>query len=235
MRRFFDPSASPPLRLSGTDDPLKRRLLAQLAHLHASYSDGGLPGYVRNARRLLAESAAGTNPFDGVAPSVPAGDAFDYASPAYRAAETKGAQLAGRAGRGSLGGKVMVQTTSPEVPVLRLAARHDADGFLSEELERRESLGYPPAVALVRVYCAAESVEALDLIADTIATGLDEAGVEVLGPAPLFRLKGKERRQLVARHEDREILVTAVDRAIREVSKTAATKSVTIGTEVDAG
>ena len=96
--RFDQPSPlrSPPS--PGTDDPDKRRLLAQLAHLHASYSDGGLPGYVRNAARLLADSAAGANPFEGVTPSVPAGEAFDYASPAYRAAETRGATLAARAG-----------------------------------------------------------------------------------------------------------------------------------------
>lgn len=83
---------------SGTDDDHKRRLLTQLHHLHASYSDGGLPGYVRNAARLLAESAAGANPFEGVTARVPAGASFDYASPEYRAAETEGAAQAASAG-----------------------------------------------------------------------------------------------------------------------------------------
>lgn len=87
---------SPPS--SGTDDDAKRRLLTQLARLDASYSDGGLPGYVANAARLLADSAAGANPFEGVEARVPHGAAFDYASPAYRAAETGGATLAAHAG-----------------------------------------------------------------------------------------------------------------------------------------
>ena len=89
---------SPFPSLSGTDDASKRRLLTQLARLHASYSDRGIPGYVANASRLLAESAAGANPFEGVEARVPTGAAFDYASPAYRAAETAGATLAAHAG-----------------------------------------------------------------------------------------------------------------------------------------
>ena len=64
------------------------------------------------------------------------------------------AQLAGRAGRGARGGRVLVQTLAPDAPSIRLAARHDADGFLAGELERRRALRYPPFSTLIRVVCS---------------------------------------------------------------------------------
>ena len=144
-------------------------------------------------------------------------------------------QLAGRAGRGSREGRVLVQTTSPEAEVLQFAAAHDADGFLEKELGRRDDLGYPPALALVRVYCSSVDEMGLDLVADAIAEAVEAEGIEVLGPAPLFRLKGRERRQLVTRSADRGHLVSSVDGAIAAVAKRASSLGVVIGTEVDAG
>ena len=54
------------------------------------------------------------------------------------------AQLAGRSGRGGAEGRVLVQTCSPETRALRFASRHDSEGFVTEELKRREAFGYPP-------------------------------------------------------------------------------------------
>src|SRR6201999_1012927 len=62
-------------------------------------------------------------------------------------------QLAGRAGRGEQGGHVLVQTLAPTARVIKLAARHDSDGFLAGELERRRALGYPPFASLIRIVC----------------------------------------------------------------------------------
>ena len=61
------------------------------------------------------------------------------------------AQLAGRAGRGPEGGRVLVQTTAPDAPAIEAAARHDTEGFLAGELERRRALRYPPYADLIRV------------------------------------------------------------------------------------
>ena len=61
------------------------------------------------------------------------------------------AQLAGRSGRGEAGGEVMVQTLAPGAPSIAHAARHDAAGFLAEEIERRRALRYPPFSHLVRI------------------------------------------------------------------------------------
>ena len=77
--------------------------------------------------------------------------------PDFRAEERTFAlvtQLAGRAGRGARGGRVLVQTLAPEAPSILLAARHDADGFLAGELERRRALRYPPFSTLIRVVCS---------------------------------------------------------------------------------
>jgi primosomal protein N' (replication factor Y) (superfamily II helicase) len=64
------------------------------------------------------------------------------------------AQLAGRVGRGSEG-RVLVQTIAPEARAIAHAARHDSDGFLAGELERREALRYPPFSHLIRIVCSA--------------------------------------------------------------------------------
>jgi primosomal protein N' (replication factor Y) len=64
------------------------------------------------------------------------------------------AQLAGRVGRGAEG-RVLVQTIAPEARAIVHAARHDSDGFLAGELERRRALDYPPFSHLIRIVCSA--------------------------------------------------------------------------------
>ena len=64
------------------------------------------------------------------------------------------AQLAGRVGRGGEG-RVLVQSIAPEARSIEHAARHDSDGFLAGELQRREALRYPPFSHLIRIVCAA--------------------------------------------------------------------------------
>src|SRR3712207_2193758 len=66
------------------------------------------------------------------------------------------AQLAGRSGRGPRGGRVVVQAIDPTARALGHASRHDAEGFLGEELGRRASLSYPPFGTLIRVVCSSE-------------------------------------------------------------------------------
>ncbi|KXZ48443.1 hypothetical protein GPECTOR_28g853 [Gonium pectorale] len=80
----------------GTDDDLKRGLLAQLASLDSSYP-GGIAGYVRNARRLLQESKEGVNPYEGYVPSVPTGVRLDFAAPEFLELEAAGLREAGHA------------------------------------------------------------------------------------------------------------------------------------------
>ncbi|HZB35099.1 MAG TPA: primosomal protein N' [Gaiellaceae bacterium] len=104
-------------------------------------------------------------------------------------------QLAGRSGRDAPG-RVLVQTFQPDARPIVHAARHDVGRFLTEELERRRELDYPPFRHLVRVVASGpEAREPLTLL-EEIAGGMQD---EVLGPAPLLRLRGRHRAQLLAK------------------------------------
>jgi len=114
-------------------------------------------------------------------------------------------QLAGRSGR-EAPGRVLVQTFQPDARAIAHAARHDVAGFLAEELDRRRALGYPPFTHLVRIVVsgpeAADTMRALE----ELKAGL--AGEELLGPAPLLRLRGRHRAQLVGKTEHPRRLAT---------------------------
>ena len=92
---------------------------------------------------------------------------------------------------------MLVQTIAPSARAIIHAARHDADGFLAEELTRRRALSYPPFGSLIRIVCGAESAADAHAIAAELRGAIAPAGATVLGPAPLFKLRGKARSQLV--------------------------------------
>jgi primosomal protein N' (replication factor Y) (superfamily II helicase) len=119
-------------------------------------------------------------------------------------------QLAGRSGRDAPG-RVLVQTFQPDARSIDFAARHDVAGFLAGELERRRELGYPPFRHLVRVVVAgAEPGRAETLLAE-LKPGLPG---DVLGPAPVLRLRGKYRAQLVAKTDRPRAVASAAARLL---------------------
>jgi primosomal protein N' (replication factor Y) (superfamily II helicase) len=105
-------------------------------------------------------------------------------------------QLAGRSGRDAPG-RVLVQTFQPESRAVEHAARHDVAGFLAGELERRRALGYPPFRHLVRVLVSGPELADATRALEELRAGLSE--FELLGPAPLLRLRGRHRAQLVGK------------------------------------
>ncbi len=109
-------------------------------------------------------------------------------------------QLAGRSGRDAPG-RVLVQTFQPEARPVVHAARHDVSRFLAEELERRRALGYPPFAHLVRIVVTGPALEPVVRALDELKAGIK--GAELLGPAPLLRLRGRHRAQLVAKTDSR--------------------------------
>jgi primosomal protein N' (replication factor Y) (superfamily II helicase) len=143
------------------------------------------------------------------------------------------AQLAGRAGRGPDGGAVLVQTLAPEAPSIAHAARHDADGFLAGELGRREALRYPPFADLVRIVCASAQPGAAVAAASAVRAQLDLEDAIVLGPAPLFRLRGRERAQIVVKAGDRAAAVRAIGAAVDAVAADRAHRAVAFSVDVD--
>ena len=127
------------------------------------------------------------------------------AMPDFRAEERTFAlltQLAGRPGRpGDPRGHVLIQAWEPASRVVELAARHDVEAFLDGELERRRELGHPPFARLVRVLVAASDQEVADDVALTLAEAAEPAlpGDQLLGPAPLFRLRDRSRSHLLVK------------------------------------
>jgi primosomal protein N' (replication factor Y) len=140
------------------------------------------------------------------------------------------AQLAGRAGRGAQGGRVLVQTIAADAPSLAHAARHDSEGFLAGELKRREALRYPPYSTLIRVVCSSPEPGAAATAAQAVR---DALSVPALGPAPLFRLRGRERSQVVVKAGDRRAAIAAVDAAVREVAARRDHKAAAFSVDVD--
>jgi primosomal protein N' (replication factor Y) len=114
-------------------------------------------------------------------------------------------QLAGRSGRDAPG-KVIVQTFQPDATPLRFAARHDVAGFLSEELARRRELSYPPFSHLISIVASGSDAAAPERLLREVSRGLN--GADLLGPAPLLRLRGRHRAQLVAKTDRPRSLAT---------------------------
>ena len=105
-------------------------------------------------------------------------------------------QLAGRSGRDAPG-RVVVQTFQPDARAVAFAARHDVAGFLAGELERRRALEYPPFRHLVRIVVSGPELADAMRALEELKAGLE--GHELLGPAPLLRLRNRRRAQLVAK------------------------------------
>ncbi len=157
------------------------------------------------------------------------------------------AQLAGRSGRGSREGRVIVQALDPAARALQFAAKHDSEGFVAGELSRRELLGYPPFAQLVRVVCSSQAStsprstgappEASAAAALRTRVSEEAPDVRLLGPAPLFRLKGRDRAQLLvkapATGPERLAAVRAVRHAVEDVAGSKEHRGVAFSVDVD--
>jgi len=157
--------------------------------------------------------------------------------PDFRAEERTFAlvtQLAGRTGRGAGKGRVLVQTLAPDARSIGFATGHDSSGFVADELVRREALGYPPFASLIRVVCSAPDEALAQSTAVEIAAELGAPqGAVVLGPAPLFRLRGKARSQLVIKATERERAIAAVGGVVDRLAPPAARRGASVSVDVD--
>jgi primosomal protein N' (replication factor Y) len=143
-------------------------------------------------------------------------------------------QLAGRTGRGAdAASRVLVQTLAPEARAIGYAVRHDSDGFVADELTRREVLSYPPFASLIRVICSAPEEALAHETAAALNAALAGIDAAVLGPAPLFRLRGRWREQLVIKASARQPAIDAVGRAVDAVAPRAARRGASVSVDVD--
>jgi primosomal protein N' (replication factor Y) len=129
-------------------------------------------------------------------------------------------QVAGRAGRGDQPGEAIVQTLYPDHYSIQLACKQDYVSFYERELQFRRAMRYPPFVAIintvVRARTFAGAMDDAAEIVDRLREEADRSGVRVLGPAPapLGKLRGEYRAQLLVKGSNRkrmrELLLAAI-------------------------
>ncbi|MDF5717035.1 MAG: primosomal protein N' [Rhizonema sp. NSF051] len=110
-------------------------------------------------------------------------------------------QVAGRAGRGDDPGRVIIQTYTPEHPVIEAVKHHDYQSFTQAELEQRQALNYPPYGRLILLRLSSLSSISVENVAQSIATALEAhaSPLEILGPAPasILRVANRYRWQIL--------------------------------------
>jgi primosomal protein N' (replication factor Y) len=136
--------------------------------------------------------------------------------PDFRAAERTFqllTQVAGRAGRAALPGRVLLQTYSPDHPAIVHAVAQDFEAFAAEELPYRQALGYPPFAAMSLYRSEGDSPrEALEPLRALRARLEMVPGLRILGPmeAPVAKVKDRYRMQIVLKAASRSLLAQAM-------------------------
>jgi len=148
--------------------------------------------------------------------------------PDFRAAERTFqliTQVAGRAGRGDLAGRVLIQTYYPEHYALRHAVNQDYEGFFNQEVRYRERMAYPPFVVLASLLIRHTDLNIATNAARSVRTQLDRANSDkscrILGPAPasIARLKNEHRIQILVKGTNRKRLREVIDLGLAEVEE----------------
>ena len=130
------------------------------------------------------------------------------------------AQVSGRAGRGDAPGTVHVQTFHPGHPAILRAAEHDVAGFAASELEFRRTFFYPPFSELAAVLVSSPDRDRAEAAACEVGRALkgspESLRISGPAPAPLERLQGRWRFQVLLRAPDRRAVLAALEAALPE-------------------
>ncbi len=130
-------------------------------------------------------------------------------------------QVAGRAGRGELRGKVVIQTAFPTHYAIQHALRHDYEAFFESEIQFRRTFHYPPLTSMIAILFRGEILTDVERAALDSGKRIEQlvaplAGVRIQGPAPapLARIKGVWRYQILVRAAQRVGLRKAIEAAM---------------------
>jgi len=192
------------------DSELERRLPA-LERIRLDADSAARPGALRAALERFSSTRSvvliGTqmvakgHHFPGVEVAAVVDADAGLAFPDFRAEERTFqlvTQLAGRSGRDAPG-HVVVQTFQPDATPFTYAVRHDVAGYLAYELARREELAYPPFSHLVALVVSGPDPSDVKRALRELRGALEAQDATLLGPAPLLRLRGRHRAQLLAK------------------------------------
>ena len=138
-------------------------------------------------------------------------------------------QAAGRSGRGTERGKVIIQTFNPEHYTITNASRHKFMEFFQKEISLRKTLGYPPFVEMALIRVEGNRMDIVSRKAEEISRLMSELNsgwfkgdnkISVLGPveAPIFRLRGKYRYQILIKAKHRDALLEYLGRIKEDVN-----------------
>jgi primosomal protein N' (replication factor Y) len=155
-------------------------------------------------------------------------------------------QVAGRAGRGEVPGRVLVQTLDPDHPCLTHVRAHDYSGFYEEEIEHRREPRWPPICRLVNLRVTASTAQAAETAAHRCARAAREAAqrdpagsaeVEVLGPAPavVLRVQNRWRWQVLLRGDRVSSLRRVAKAVLMRVGRRAGAGGASLVVDVDPG
>ena len=237
-------------RLGAGTERLEEALAEQLPELERFRLDAdtvGHPGKLADVLNRFGASERGVllgtqmvakgHHFEGVALAAVVDADTAMGLPDFRAEERTFqlvTQLAGRSGRDAPG-RVLVQTYQPDARPIILAARHDVVEFLAGELERREELGYPPFRHLVRVAVSGPGAAAPTRVLDQLRAELARTGAEadLLGPAPLLRLRGRHRAQLLAKTDAPRAVASQAARLLAAAAPAMRRDGLTVSVDVD--
>lgn len=143
-------------------------------------------------------------------------------------------QVAGRAGRGDLGGEVVVQTFSPEHYAIKLAAKQDYDAFYNHEIANRRELNFPPIKHLVKITLRGKNEQDVIKIIEKLAEKINRVSpeLELLGPAPspIAKVRGFYRWNVLLKTPSR---IFAVERIKKILAGFRKKKGVVMTVDID--
>lgn len=153
-------------------------------------------------------------------------------------------QVAGRAGRSSKSGEVIIQTYMPQDRAIVLAAAHDYPRFFNEEIAYRKERRYPPFTHIIAVTLLHEKEERVIRAATELAACLrlgmkkEEFGnnsIDILGPAPAVftRLKNKYRWQVAVKGKDLNLLRSFLQAGVQRFSRSSLSNGINLNIQVD--
>jgi primosomal protein N' (replication factor Y) len=124
-------------------------------------------------------------------------------------------QVAGRAGRGNLPGRVIVQTYNPSHPSIKYAVNQDSTSFLKNEIKLREYIGYPPFTRIVNFRFSGTDeneiksfIKKCEIFTKKAISKLNPNAIELLGPSqcPIYKIKNRYRFQMLLKSENIKLL-----------------------------